>query len=190
MPDKERSKQVITSLLEKDGRETAEIAKDLKVSKQRLGNYKDGKRFPNADFVQKWKNKFGQNIMDLIEPESTNVSRETKKLTSVDKASDNSEKEEESVLRRLVERNDKYRLVPTIILDQYEILSKNEIQSRENLLKETLAQAREMSATKDIIIADKKYLIKRLFDDIKKLESELKELREREKTLHTEPTKK
>lgn len=92
MPDKKVSKKVISTLIRNDGRKPSAIAKDLEITSQRLGQYKNGKRFPDADFIQKWHKKYGQNIMDLMENETdseTNVSHETGKHTRVQKASDN-----------------------------------------------------------------------------------------------------
>lgn len=59
-------------------------------------------------------------------------------LTSVDKASDNKEKPPESIYRDLVESNSEYRLVPKIILDNYEIIPKRELEERAAIVREAL----------------------------------------------------
>jgi transcriptional regulator with XRE-family HTH domain len=134
MRDKKASKAVISGLLKADGREITQIANDLGITKQRLGNYKDGHRFPDAEFIQLWQKKFGENIMALIEKEkdqSTNVSRETKKLTPVDKANDNKEKGHDSrieVYRTIVEGHTEYVLIPRIVLNDTQLVSVKQIE--------------------------------------------------------------
>lgn len=81
------------------------------------------------------------------------------KPTQMPKPNDNDgnlDPEEDRVLRELIERNDKYRLVPTIILTEYEILSKNEIASRESLLQELIASQRVVIASKNDVITELK----------------------------------
>ena len=99
------------------------------------------------------------------------------------KAGDNNGKDIEPVLYELIEKNEKYRLVPTIILDKYEILSNRELDKRDQLLEKMLEQtqrmlnqAEEISATKQILLDDKDKLI-----DI--LEAEIAELRARLKNI-------
>jgi hypothetical protein len=139
MPDKETSKRVLRELLANDGRELVEIAKQLDISKQRLSNYKDGNRFPDADFIQKWQKTFGQNIMDLMEEaenkstgKSTNVSRETRNLTSVHKITDNKDLMIRGhVYTDLIEKNSDYKILPTVILTDYKIVPNNILESHE-----------------------------------------------------------
>jgi hypothetical protein len=55
-----------------------------------------------------------------------------------------------------VEKSEKYTVVPTIILDKYEILSNREIQSRENTLQEVRATMKIAIAAKDEVITSLK----------------------------------
>lgn len=64
--------------------------------------------------------------------------------------------DDERILRELIDSNDKYRLVPTIILTEYEIMSKNEIASRESILNELIASQRVVIASKNDVIAELK----------------------------------
>lgn len=89
--------------------------------------------------------------------------------TPEDKPGDNGENEVTHELRRLIEKNDKYSLVPNLILTQYEIQSKAEILRNEEVLKKALAFAEQTSATKDIVIQAKNDLIAELKKEIAEL---------------------
>ena len=96
--------------------------------------------------------------------------------THGDKPGDNNGYEIEPVLHDLIEKNEKYRLVPTIILDKYEILSNRELESRERLLQKMLDQAEEISATKQALLDDKDKLIETLEEEIAELRAKLKQI--------------
>lgn len=132
MPDKRASKKVISTLIKNDGRKPAAIAKDLEVTSQRLGQYKNGKRFPDADFIQKWYKKYGQNIMELMENETgdeTNVSHGTEKHTQVQKGSDNKVEpvSGENVFRELYERflgaKSEYLVIHRDVLKEHRLIA-------------------------------------------------------------------
>jgi hypothetical protein len=83
----------------------------------------------------------------------------------------------EEALKDLIQSNDRYHLVPTIILTDYEILSKNEIRSRETTQQEMINLAKEISATKQVVIDEKNKLIAELEEEIRELEKQLDKLR-------------
>lgn len=66
MVDKVLCGTIISSLITATGKDTAVVASELQISPQRLGQYKNGTRFPNAEFFQLWKEKFGDDIMDML----------------------------------------------------------------------------------------------------------------------------
>jgi archaellum biogenesis ATPase FlaH len=108
--------------------------------------------------------------------------------TSDQKVADNTEKMDNEVsqdLRDLIERNDRYRLIPTLILTEYEILSKREQNERERLLQQMLTQAQEISATKQVIIDSQEKLIadyeKEIDDYVKVIEDLKKKITELQK---------
>jgi len=74
MGDKIASGKIITELIIADGREITQIANDLGISKSRLSQYKNGHRFPNAEFIQSWKSVFDQDLMELISMSDKNPS--------------------------------------------------------------------------------------------------------------------
>lgn len=90
-----------------------------------------------------------------------------KKPTQDDKPGDNNGKEVSSELRDLIERNERYQLMPTVFLDKYELLSKEERESRDNAFQ-------ELSITMKIAIEAKDKLIRRLEREIEELQEKLK----------------
>jgi transcriptional regulator with XRE-family HTH domain len=66
MDKKEVSGKVISNLIKQDGRETAIIATDLGITKQALGQFKNGTRYPSPKFVAAWKKRFNVDIEKLI----------------------------------------------------------------------------------------------------------------------------
>lgn len=64
-------------------------------------------------------------------------------LTSVDK---NGKINPEEVYRNLVESNTEYRLIPKIILDQYEIIPKRELEERAEIVRIALAAKNDVIA--------------------------------------------
>lgn len=100
-------------------------------------------------------------------------------ITQAQKPADNKEKMDKEVaqdLRDLIEKNDRYRLIPTVILTEYEILSKREQSQREQLLQQMLKQAQEISATKQVIIDSQDKLIADYENEIEVLENKIAEL--------------
>lgn len=70
---------VIAELIKRYGGKDIVIAAKLGVSSQRLGQYKNGQKKPGIDFIQKWKEVYGDDLLALCETSSeTNVSHETK----------------------------------------------------------------------------------------------------------------
>lgn len=68
-------------------------------------------------------------------------------ITPVKKPSDNKEKmNPEEVYRNLVESNTEYRLIPKIILDQYEIIPKRELEERAEIVRVALAAKNDVIA--------------------------------------------
>lgn len=172
MPDKELSRKVINRLLEGDSREDKEIAKELGISSQRLGHYRNGKRFPGPDFIHSWKKTFGHDLMELIEKEAnreTNVSHETKKLTPAIKTDSNDWDAHLRSIGSLVEEKD-YRLLPNTILEQYHIIPKTEMEAN---IKKWEADERKW----DEMLKSKNALIERLEVEISGLERENNELK-------------
>lgn len=86
------------------------------------------------------------------------------------------EKVHEEVYRDLVESNSEYRLVPKVILDRYEILSQRELESRERVLSAMLDQAKEISATKQLLLDEKDKLIVALEEEIYELRAKLNQI--------------
>jgi transcriptional regulator with XRE-family HTH domain len=65
---------VLTSLREKRKLNKAQVARQLGISSQLLGQYESGRQQPKTEFILKWKNVFGEDLFKYLE---TNVSRET-----------------------------------------------------------------------------------------------------------------
>lgn len=70
------------------------------------------------------------------------------------KPTDNNENPSPDEVWSQVEKSEKYTVVPTIILTEYEILSKNEIESRKNLQEELIASQRMVIASKNDVITE------------------------------------
>jgi transcriptional regulator with XRE-family HTH domain len=116
-----------------------------------------------------------ESLIDLSRALDTTIDElVNENLTPVEKPSDNNGIEIGADLKALIEKNDRYQIIPTIILNDYEILSKHELQSRERTLEAMLDLAREMSATKQVIINDKNKLIASMEAEIADLEEKLK----------------
>lgn len=81
---------------------------------------------------------------------------------------------DKELLKVLTENNEHLRKTQETILDRNEILSKDEMKLREKVMDNFLELAKEISATKDVLLADKDKLIALL-------ERELKELRHRDR---------
>lgn len=103
--------------------------------------------------------------------ESENGSIYLEKPTPGDKDGDNKEigMEVGKELKQLIEQNDRYSLVPNIILTQYEIQSKEEILRDQEVLKKALEYAEQVSKTKDVVIQAKNDLISELKKEIAEL---------------------
>jgi transcriptional regulator with XRE-family HTH domain len=166
MPDKELSKKIISDLINEDGRGLAVIAKEIGISRQRLTNYKNGERFPDADFIQKWQKTFGENLMDLMDKatdKATNVSHETKNSTPAMKSTDSKETAIRGhVYTELIEQNSDYKLMPTMILTDYSIIPKRILDGHDKEI-----------ARQEILISKYEGLINRLEKEIESLRSQL-----------------
>jgi hypothetical protein len=102
----------------------------LKITSQQLGSYEAGDYNPKADFYDKWKEVFGEDLRAILKESSErNVSREAIKHTSVDKATDNTEKptKRESVYTTIVEGHTEYLLVPRSVLQETQLVSSEQI---------------------------------------------------------------
>jgi transcriptional regulator with XRE-family HTH domain len=69
--------KVIEELLKQKNRTDKEIAADLGISPQRLGQYKNGIKTPGIDFIQKWKKVYNEDLIAMVEEKETKVSRGT-----------------------------------------------------------------------------------------------------------------
>lgn len=98
--------------------------------------------------------------------------------TGMDKSNDNKGNggTPSELYRDLVESNSEYRLVPKVILDRYEILSQRELESRERVLSAMLDQAKEISATKQLLLDEKDKLIVALEEEIYELRVKLNQI--------------
>jgi hypothetical protein len=88
---------------------------------------------------------------------------------------DNKEKPEDPIWTH-IEKSEKYTVVPTIILDKYEILSNREIESRETTLQEVRATMKIAIAAKDQVIAIREQEIAGLYKNIADLNAKLEAL--------------
>lgn len=74
-------KDVLIDLVPKRGKNQSQVAKQMGISSQLLGQYMAGRQKPKAEFYQKWKDEFGDDLLNIIK---TNVSRETAKKGDFD----------------------------------------------------------------------------------------------------------
>jgi hypothetical protein len=136
---------------------------EIKRVSVKISHYVDGTSRPKADFIQLWKDKIGDDILAL--EKERNVSRGTNKpinITSVEKTHDNKGKlVPEEVYRDLVESNSEYRLVPKVIMDDYEIVPKSHvdvtnkrvqeiIDAKNDLIKELRDEIADLKASRSI----------------------------------------
>jgi GTPase involved in cell partitioning and DNA repair len=82
----------------------------------------------------------------------------------------NTENEMNDIYKDLVEANTDYRLVPKIILDQYHIIPKDEVEDRREMIK-------VITKAKDDLISKYETLLARYEEDIDELEKENETLR-------------
>lgn len=146
MPDKELSRKVISELIKADGRDDVEIAEDLGISSQRLGQYKNGKRYPNVDFVSKWKEVFGQDLAELIKKSETNVSHETKKHTSVVNRKGIDPATRAEVYRDILENYTEYIMIPRFMLESHRFTSLEQMQKDKELINGLMEKNDQLTA--------------------------------------------
>lgn len=81
-------------------------------------------------------------------------------LTPVPESTSSKEKTPEEIYRDLVECRTDYRLVPKIILnEEYRIVLKSEIDSRDKILEIALSKSEQLNATMQVVIDAKNLLI-------------------------------
>jgi hypothetical protein len=160
--------QVIDELCRRHGDKNTEIAAKLsenapkKISPQRIGQYRKGKKKPGADFIRLWSETFGDKIMDEVEKRETKVSHETIKSTPVKKPNDNKEMADTheipdapKIITDLVESKTEYRLVHKAILDgEYRIMLKSEIEKVNQMALKALDAKDDYIKSLNDIIAD------------------------------------
>jgi transcriptional regulator with XRE-family HTH domain len=86
MPKDTRLLELVKNLIKERGKTDVEIASELGISSQRLGQYKNGKREPGIDFAAKWQKVYGEDIVEMYLASETNVSRGTEKPTLATKS--------------------------------------------------------------------------------------------------------
>jgi transcriptional regulator with XRE-family HTH domain len=127
------------------------VAKALGITSQQLGSYERGDYKPKADFFDKWKEVFGEDLRQIQKGNiQRNVSHGTENITPAIKSTSNTEKmkSRDEMYQDLVEANSDYRLVPKVILEKYHIIPKEEAEERREILK-------QISKTKDDLISEK-----------------------------------
>lgn len=75
--------ELLNKLVPQKGATKSQVANKLKISPQLLGQYMKGRQKPKPDFYKKWKEVYGE---DLLNYEETNVSRETNEETNSEPA--------------------------------------------------------------------------------------------------------
>jgi transcriptional regulator with XRE-family HTH domain len=165
MADKELSKKLISNLIQQDGRGITGIARALGITRQRLSNYAEGKRFPDADFMQRWKKTFNIDLMDAMETgvdSATNVARGTGKHTPVDKLTDNPELRDK-VYRDVLESKTEYRLIHhSLLSEKYLMIPVAELDKSE-------AKTQKVSTLYEDLLKEKDNVIEFLKSEIKEL---------------------
>jgi transcriptional regulator with XRE-family HTH domain len=154
------------------GKEPKDVVKGTRISKQNISAWENEKNNPGPEFLDLLAEYFKVpvetfSVKDLTDDYLKNIFSGAKS-TQMPKADDNNGKMDEAVWEH-IEKSEKYTVVPTIILDKYEILSNREIESRENTLQ-------EVRATMKIAIAAKDQVIAVLNEEIAELREKLKNL--------------
>jgi transcriptional regulator with XRE-family HTH domain len=133
MDKKEVSGKVISNLIKQDGRETAIIAADLGITKQALGQFKNGTRYPSPKFITAWKKRFEVDIEVLINNELKNKSNNTTEIDRVimqlQNAYDNNLKEIKGSMKETIaalEDTNKYlkQTIDKLIVEKKELLKR------------------------------------------------------------------
>lgn len=106
-------KDILPGLRAKHGSQT-DVAKELGIRSQLLGQYENGKRNPKHAFYKKWKELYNEDLEAMTD--EANDSRETKKPTREQKGPTIKEKPlgDPEVYRTIVEGKTEYLLVPRI----------------------------------------------------------------------------
>lgn len=120
-------KEVIKEFRIKHGNQR-QVAAKIGISSQLLGHYESGRHAPKMDFFKRWKNTFGEDLMEASEDsqKETNVSHGTKKHAQVHETIKNKENRamnaRETFYTELIENNQEYSLLPKAILRDYKMI--------------------------------------------------------------------
>jgi hypothetical protein len=180
--------EVFKGLVERQGGNMSEIARKLmespmaktsnrKISGQLIGQYISGDKKPKGDFKRIWKSVFGDDIDAMIDSKriETIVSPEANQY-KIDEL-----KARETFYRYLVEEDENYTLMPSILLRDYKMVPDkvidNIIQSN-NSAKSEIEKARDLSI--QLLTAQHDQMVEGLKNKINRLEQEKQEL-QREK---------
>jgi transcriptional regulator with XRE-family HTH domain len=127
--------KIISDFIARNGGNMAEIGRKLGISKQRLGDYAAGNYKPKADFYDKVKEVFGEDLQQGVKKAGQNVSRGTSSG---------------EMYRAFFEEQTDYLVMPKIMIEEYELVPKAEQEAKRKLIEEAL------SASKDLISLLKK----------------------------------
>lgn len=123
-------KEVIKELRQKHGNKS-QVAKEIGISSQLLGQYEAGRHEPKVDFFEKWIEVYNEDIRTIQkQPKSeANVSHETKNGTQVHKRSDNKEnagKDTGQIYQELYEKflgdNSEYLVIHRDVLKDHRLI--------------------------------------------------------------------
>lgn len=113
------------------------LAKAIGAGKQSVYDWEAGKYEPSPDNIDQ--------LVRVLEVKKKDLFDENP--TSDWNANNNKEKmNAEEIYRNLVESNSEYRLIPKIILDQYEIIPKRELEERAEIVRVALAAKNDVIA--------------------------------------------
>lgn len=150
-----------------------ELADKMEIAPQSIYDWERGDYEPNKENLENL-SKFLNTPKETFHVE--NLTKEYleknfsgKNNTQMPKSNENNGTPNPDEVWSQVEKSEKYTVVPTIILDKYEILSNREIESRETTLQ-------EVRATMKIAIAAKDQVISFLEAEIEDLRSRLKQI--------------
>lgn len=172
---------VIADLIGSKNRTDKEIAADLGISPQRLGQYKNSKKKPGIEIIQAWKKVFGEDLLKLVEEKETKVSRgieDNSKKNNPNNNQNGMATSKETWYTELIENEEgQYSLIPRAILKDYKIMPDKVmdvlIKANES---EKVAIEKNQSLEKEILKNRYKELVEALEKKVKRLEEEKEEL--------------
>jgi hypothetical protein len=151
------------------------VEKALKIDGTFYKAYNEN-REPREELLMEFLRKFHVKHTWWSNPQGVEESDVFEKIVTPDDIpGDNKEKPEDPIWTQ-IEKSEKYTVVPTIILDKYEILSNREIESRETTLQEVRATMKIAIAAKDQVIAIREQEIAGLYKNIADLNAKLEAL--------------